>query len=115
MNNFKVFNKLVRDKIPEILMKNGCEPEVEILSDDAYVEALSQKLLEEANEVISAEDKVNKIEEIADVLEVIYAIMGTLEVTSEDVENVRLQKKEKRGGFNSKILLKKAVVVKSLN
>ena len=115
MNNFKVFNKLVRDKIPEILTKNGCEPEIEILSDDAYVEALSQKLLEEANEVISAEDKVNKIEEIADVLEVIYAIMGTLEVTSEDVETVRLQKKEKRGGFNSKILLKKAVVVKSLN
>lgn len=114
MKDFKEFNKLVRDKIPEILDKNGCEPEVETMLDYVYADALDQKLLEEANEVVGASTKSEKIEEIADVLEVIYAIVENLGVSQEEVEQVRRSKKDSRGGFDKKLLLKRAIVVESL-
>ncbi|MDR1627299.1 MAG: nucleoside triphosphate pyrophosphohydrolase [Oscillospiraceae bacterium] len=114
MENRKTFNKLVRDKIPEILEKNGAKPETQILDDSTYLKLLDEKLLEECKEVINAEDSNSKIEELADILEVIRAIFDTLNVTFEQIEKVRLEKQEKRGAFKSKILLKSAVIVEKL-
>ncbi len=114
MKNFKEHNKLVRDKIPEILSKNGCQPEVEILSDADYVKLLNLKLLEEANEVVDAIERTDKIEELADLLEVVHALIDTVDTSLAEVEEVRLRKKEKRGGFAKKVLLKRALVVEKL-
>ena len=106
MNNKKIFNKLVRDRIPEIIKNNGEVPEIETLDDLTYNEMLYEKLLEECNEFLNAEDNKEKVEEVADIMEVLYAIMDTLDVSKENIENIRLDKAEKRGAFKKKILLK---------
>ena len=90
----KVFNKLVRDKIPEIILKNGCTPEIEILDNQEYLHHLDEKLMEECNEVICAKSAKDKTEELADVLEVMYAIANSLEIPFEEIEKVRLDKKK---------------------
>ncbi len=105
----KHFNKLVRDKIPEIILSKGDVPETEILSDADFLDYLNKKLLEEAKEVMEAKDAEAKKEEIADLLEVIYEIASKEEISLEDVEKVRIKKRELRGGFSSKILLKKVL------
>ena len=66
----KIYNKLVRDKIPEIIKKNGSSCEVRKLSDNEYIEMLDAKLIEEVKEYQESQD----IEEIADILEVLMAI-----------------------------------------
>lgn len=115
MAEMKTFNKLVRDKIPEILAEKSCAPEIEVLSETDYLRLLNEKLIEEAREVICAESKIDKIEEIADVLEVLYAIMKNLGISREKIEEVRKEKVEKRGGFDNKILLKRAFLAEFLN
>ena len=107
----KTFNKLVRDRIPEIISEKGGTPEYKILDNDDYIKMLDDKLLEECNEVLKATNKNDKIEELADLLEVIRAISKSLGTNFEMIEEVRLSKKAKRGGFDSKIFLKNATVV----
>lgn len=72
----KVFNKLVRDKIPEIIENNNEVAVTKILSDKDYQNELIKKLLEEYNEVLNARGK-DLLEELADMLEVIDAIAKT--------------------------------------
>ena len=110
----KIFNKLVRDKIPEIILKNGGKPEVKILDDLAYLENLNKKLLEECNEVVNAKNNEEELEELADVLEVIHSLIKALDISFDKVEKIRLEKKEKRGGFDSKLFLKKTTIVEKL-
>ena len=106
----KTYNKLVRDKIPEIIKNSGSTAETEILDNQTYLKMLDEKLLEECNELIGASDNDSKIEEMADVLEVLHAIADTLGVTMSRVEVVRLDKQKKRGSFKKKILLKSTVL-----
>ncbi len=94
------YNKLVRDKIPEILDQKGVVYEKRIASPEEYKQELIKKLREELEEFEQAGD----IEELADVLEVIEALKQLPEY--QDVENVRIQKKEERGGFEGGIILK---------
>lgn len=110
----KEFNKLVRDKIPEIILRNGGTPEYEILKDDEYIKMLDNKLLEECNEVLSALDTQDKIEELADLMEVIMAIAKYLKIDFKKLENMRLEKRSKRGGFDSKIFLKSTKLIEKL-
>jgi predicted house-cleaning noncanonical NTP pyrophosphatase (MazG superfamily) len=95
------YNKLVRDKITNIIKKNGETPKCRILSDEEYLEELHKKLFEEANEFVEADDP----EELADLLEVVYAIAKHKNINMEEVEQIRLNKREKRGGFDKKIYL----------
>ena len=99
----KVFNKLVRDKIPDIILADNQLPVTRILKDDEYVEALNSKLLEEVNEYLDD----NNINEIADILEVIRAIVEQQGLTMEEIEEKRVKKAEKRGAFKDKIFLEK--------
>ncbi|EOD01839.1 nucleoside triphosphate pyrophosphohydrolase [Caldisalinibacter kiritimatiensis] len=101
----KVYNKLVRDRIPEIIEKSGKEYEVEIMEDEEYKELLNKKLLEEVNEYLESGD----IEEIADVLEVIYNILDLKKVSKEEIEEIRKKKKEERGSFKKRIKLIKVI------
>ena len=95
----KVFNKLVRDKIPEIIEENDEYSLTRTLNDKEYEKALYDKLLEEANEVINANKKEETEEELADLLEVVRAIADFKNIDVSDVEKLRISKKKKRGGF----------------
>jgi len=108
----KIFNKLVRDKIPELLDKNGGETETEILDIEKYIACLLKKLKEECEEVITADSKENLTEELADLLEVIRAIAKINDINFAEIEKIRLTKKEKRGGFENKVFLKSSNIVK---
>lgn len=95
------YNKLIRDKIPEIIKEDGEEPVTHIADNQEYRRKLKEKLQEEAEEFI--ED--NNTEELADILEVIYAICEFEDVSFEEIENIRQNKKSERGGFSEKIIL----------
>ena len=96
-----LYNKLVRDKIPEIIAQQGESANIRILSDKAYTAALEQKLDEETAEF----HKEKNLEELADILEVVYALADDLGCTKEDLLQEYNQKHEKRGGFQSRIFL----------
>lgn len=100
-----IYNKLVRDTIPEIIENSSKRCETEILSDDMYIEMIDKKLDEELEEY----HKDKNIEELADLLEVIYAATKARGYSIEELERIRVEKAEKRGGFDKKILLKKVI------
>ena len=95
------YNKLVRDRIPEIIESKGKACVTEILPDDKYLEMIDAKLDEELAEY----HKDQNIEELADLLEVIHAATLARGYTLEELEDARARKAEKRGGFTKKILL----------
>lgn len=99
------YNKLVRDKIPEIIDASGKTCRTEVLPDDEYLKMLDAKLDEELAEY----HKDQNIEELADLTEVIYAVAKARGYTLEELEQVRAEKAAKRGGFEKKILLKEVV------
>lgn len=97
-----VYNKLVRDLIPEIIEKSGNRCVIRILNDQEYTQMLEEKLMEEC-----AEYKKDKtLEELADVLEVVYALANAKGLSREDIEKIRVEKAQKRGAFKRKIFLK---------
>ena len=97
----KEYNKLVRDNIPEIMVKNGAKPVVRVLTDEEYLKELNKKLLEEVNEYLDSGD----ILELADIEEVILAILDVKNVKREEFENKRKEKVLKRGAFKEKLFL----------
>lgn len=97
-----IYNKLVRDKIPEIIKKDGKTCITEVLSDEEYLRMVDAKLDEELEEY----HKDNNIEELADLIEVIYAATVARGYSVEELEKVRQAKVVERGAFNCKILLK---------
>ncbi|MBQ8659332.1 MAG: nucleoside triphosphate pyrophosphohydrolase [Bacilli bacterium] len=99
----EMYNKLVRDNIPDIIRSNGENPVTRILSDEEYIVELNRKLLEEVNEYLNDNDT----SEIADILEVIRAILDFNNISYEDMENIRIKKANKRGSFKEKIYLEK--------
>ena len=96
------YDKLIRDKIPEIIEQSGKKCIVEVMDNDTYIEYLDQKLNEELAEY--QQDK--SIEELADLLEVMYAVVTARGYSIEELERIRLEKAEKRGAFEKKLLLK---------
>lgn len=103
----QVFNKLVRDNVPEIISSKGEGAITRILEDDEFKKALYKKLLEEANEVITATNKEDTLVELADVLEVLKTIAELNGATLEEIEKIAKQKKLKRGGFQKHVFLEK--------
>ena len=95
------YNKLVRDRIPEIIVAGGNTCVTEVLTDEAYLERLDAKLSEELAEYLADGNP----EELADLLEVIYAAAQARGVSSDALDQIRAQKAEKRGRFAQKRLL----------
>lgn len=98
------YNKLVRDRIPEIIESSGKTCVTEILSDEDYLRMVDAKLDEELAEY----HKDQNIEELVDLMEVIYAAAIARGYTLEQLEQVRAEKAAKRGAFKQKILLVEA-------
>ena len=99
----EIFNKLVRDNIPDIIEGRGEKAYTRILSDEEYKEQLDLKLQEEVKEYLEDDN----VEELADIVEVIYAILEYKKVKREYFEKIRIDKVQKKGAFNKKIFLEK--------
>ncbi len=98
----KTYNKLVRDLIPEIIAESGKKCSIEILNDEEYIKSIDAKLDEELAEY----HKDQNVEELADLLEVIYAAARARGYSIEELERIRVSKAQERGGFDKRILLK---------
>ena len=99
------YNKLVRDRIPEIIESDGKTCVTETLPDARYLEMLDAKL----NEELAEYQESKSLEELADLLEVLRAVVKARGWTWEELERVRSDKAAKRGGFEKKILLKEVI------
>lgn len=104
--NIKEYNKLVRDKIPQIIESDGKFCKYRQLSEQEYSECLKKKLVEEADEFLQSEN----IEELADLYEVVNAIVALNGWTFKQIEEIAQKKTEKRGAFTKRIFLEKAEV-----
>ena len=98
----KTYNKLVRDRIPEIIQSAGKSCTTEVLSDEDYLRMIDVKLDEELAEYHES----GSIEELADLMEVIYAAACARGSSVEKLEQIRVKKADERGSFNKKILLR---------
>jgi len=99
----KKYNKLVRDKIPEIIQARGQTPVVRTLDNKEYLKQLLEKLFEEVDEF----DEDHTVEEMADILEVLMALADTLGIKQSDLETMRKRKAAARGAFKKRIFLER--------
>jgi len=97
----KFYGKLVRDNIPEIILKNGVTPHMRTLEDNEYHDNLIKKLYEEIEEYKDS----RQVEEIADIFEVLYAILACEGVSNGEIDEIRLAKREINGGFEKRMFL----------
>ena len=95
------YNKLVRDKIPEIIKSRGQDLVTHIANNDEYWQKLKEKLKEEVEEFL----KDSNEEELADLLEIIYTIRDFKNIDRERLEDIRKEKAGERGSFKNKIIL----------
>ena len=97
----KQYHKLVRDRIPEIIENSGKTCRTQVLDDKTYLQLLDEKLGEELAEY----QESKSLEELADLLEVMEAVVAAWGYTWEQLQAVKAEKKAARGGFVEKILL----------
>ena len=95
------FNKAIRDKIPEIIQKDGHTCNIQTLSDEKFIIEIEKKLSEEVTEYQNDKNP----EELADILEVIYAIAQLKGISKEELEKIRIKKLQDRGGFEKNLFL----------
>ncbi|MEW9673988.1 phosphoribosyl-ATP pyrophosphohydrolase [Ammoniphilus sp. 3BR4] len=100
-----VYKKLVRDRIPEIIEATGKKYTTRILEEQEYKTELQKKMREELAEYLSATSDKDSLEELADLLEVIHALTAVHESTPNQLEVIRMEKAEKRGGFQERLFL----------
>ncbi|MEZ7890506.1 MAG: nucleoside triphosphate pyrophosphohydrolase [Candidatus Wallbacteria bacterium] len=96
-----VYNKIVRDKIPDIIRNEKRNCNIKILSDKDAVNLLSQKILEEADEFLKEPSK----EEMADIFEILHSIIKKYNWTYDEIEKIRINKANKNGSFDKNIFL----------
>ncbi|WP_067843109.1 nucleoside triphosphate pyrophosphohydrolase [Amphibacillus sediminis] len=100
------YNKLIRDKIPALLEEKQTSYQIEkIRKDDRFEQVLRKKLTEEVAEFLAANEKAERLEEIADIIEVLYALAQLDHVQPNQVEQIRQDKKLERGGFDQRLFL----------
>ena len=95
------YNKAIRDKIPEIIEKDGYSCNIKTLSDDEFLVEIEKKLSEEVTEFQNDKNP----EELADILEVIYRIAKLRGISKEELENIRIKKVNERGSFEKNLFL----------
>lgn len=99
------YNKLVRDKIPQIIADEGRKPHTSVLDDNRYAGALKNKMVEEAHELVEAKNRDEVLNELADLEELIRATAAHHGISAAELEKARQDKFTKRGGFQQKIFL----------
>jgi len=101
-----IYNKLVRDRIPEIIEANGDKSVTRVLNDEAYRRALLEKLVEEARELLESD---GSLDERADIAEVLAAIDDLFAWSHEDIIAIKEDKKNNRGAFVARLYLEKVI------
>lgn len=101
----KTYNKLVRDNIPQVIIKSGKQFKIKLLNDIEYKNELKNKLIEEANELNQTRSRETIIDELADIYEVLDYILRTEKIDLFDVQKRRVQKNMSHGAFDEKIYL----------
>jgi len=102
----KQYNKLIRDRIPIIIQEQGKKPIIqEIISDKEFEEYLGKKLIEESKEYFDSK----QIEELVDIMELIYSLLSLRGINPSKFEKMRVDKKAERGGFEKRLLLLKVI------
>lgn len=99
------YPKLVRDKIPQMIARDGKVAHTHIAESDEYTRYLLAKLIEEATELKEAGSFDHQKEELADVREVLSAIQSALGIPENEIHDVQTSKANERGGFNGRIIL----------
>ncbi|KOP80495.1 phosphoribosyl-ATP pyrophosphohydrolase [Lysinibacillus sp. FJAT-14745] len=100
-----VYNKLVRDLIPQVIEEEGKTCSIRVLDQGEHLEEIKVKMQEEAIEFLEAASPKAAIEELADILELIHTAIQMYDVSYEQLEQIRTQKKSQRGGFSKGIYL----------
>ncbi len=101
----KKYNKLIRDKILEIIRAAGERPYWRILNGKEYLREIKKKILEEAKELIEAKDKKGIIDEIVDIQELTDALISETGLTKSEIKKQQKIKNKKRGGFKKRLFL----------
>lgn len=104
-----VYNKLIRDKIPEITKADGWISETKVLNKKDYILELRKKILEEAKELNEGSGHDNLIEELADIQEIMDALLKVKNVKFSEFRKIQTKKRQKRGGFEKRLFLIKTV------
>lgn len=104
--NLMTYNKLVRDRIPEIIKKDGKVCSTKTLTATEYQVELKRKLVEESTELLDANTKEEMLEELADIYEVIEAILFEEKFDIKDIQDKRICKNMRKGSFEDKVYLK---------
>jgi predicted house-cleaning noncanonical NTP pyrophosphatase (MazG superfamily) len=91
--------KLVRDRIPELIVAEGRSPMVKALGGEALEKALYDKLAEEQAELLNATAPEEKLEELADLLEVLIALAARYDCDEDRLLALAARKRAERGGF----------------
>jgi predicted house-cleaning noncanonical NTP pyrophosphatase (MazG superfamily) len=99
------YNKLIRDKIPEIIREAGWIPVTKVLEEKEFLSAAKKKVLEEAKELIQAKDKKGIIDEIIDIQELLDVLMLEVGLSKAEIKKLQTKKRKKRGGFKKKLFL----------
>lgn len=105
----KKYNKLVRDNIPQIIMRSGKNFKVKILKEEEYKKELIKKVLEEAEELTKATSRTEQIDELADLFELLDYILTSHKIDLLEVQKRRVQKNMDKGGFDDKVFLEYVV------
>lgn len=96
-------NKLIRDRVPEIIRESGRECDVEVLDEAAFRKALREKLMEEAEEVAATVTDNELVTELADLREVMETLIAAYGLDEEEIKLVQAQRRHERGGFQSRL------------
>lgn len=103
----QVYNKLVRDLIPNIIRESGSECDVRTLSEREFKRALVTKVVEEGQELMQASNKHEMIDELGDLYEVIETLMMVYKIDKREIDNYRIKKNMTKGGFEDRVFLEK--------
>lgn len=109
----KIYNKLVRDKIPEIIIADGEKPKIRKLSQKEFKIELKKKVVEEAKELLKAESKEEILNEIVDIRELLDWLAKEFKISHYSIRNKKLKKNKERGSFAKKLFLIKTKLRKA--
>lgn len=105
MGKIRFYNKLIRDNMPSIIEKNGKSHNTIILDSKAFLVELKKKLIEEAIELNAAESKLDVLNELSDVTEIIDSLMKEYHISEGELLSRKLEKRSKNGSFEKKLFL----------
>jgi len=97
----KKYNKLIRDKIPEIIKEAGWVPTVRILRKSEFLNALKKKVFEEAEELIQTRDRKEIIDEIVDIQELLDVLAAEIKLTKSEIKKLQIAKRKNAAASKS--------------